>query len=358
MMKEKKTGFVTKFNQVLNVFKEKILDPKSRETLIFELSFWVLGLVSLFMSLVNIVTGEYRLMIATLVFSACCIASSLLFFRGNISRAIAKYLFETAIIAIAIFFTVTGYPNGFSIIWTALLPACGLMLFGFASGSVMSALILAEIVFFFRIPIGQSLLMYDYGDVFMLRFPFLFIAFYCVGLALFFMLKTTQEAYQNLSEHDQLTGAYNRVGFKTAIDTGFDSSRTGNIGFIIADIDHFKHVNDTYGHFAGDTVLKNTVELIREAADAPVCRWGGEEFAIFIEDGERAAEIAENIRVLIEQSEIECENFVLHETISLGVFITSVKPGIIPTTLWRRADACLYRAKESGRNKVITEWEI
>ena len=357
-MKEKKNGFETLFGKALSGFKEKILDPTSRETLIFEITFWVLGFVALFMSLVNILTGEYVLMIATLVFSVCCIVCSLLFFRGNIMRTISKYIFEIAIFALTVFFTVTGYPDGFSIIWSALVPACGLMLFGFGSGTILSALLLAEILFFFRIPLGKSLLMHEYSEVFMLRFPYLFIAFYCVGLALYFMLQTTQDAYQYLSEHDQLTGAYSRNGFRTRIDSSFDSSQNGNIGFIIADIDHFKQVNDTYGHFAGDTVLQKTVKLIQESTDAPVCRWGGEEFAIFIADGDTAAEVAETIRSVIERSEIECENFVLHETVSLGVFITSVKPGMLPTSLWRRADTCLYRAKESGRNTVITEWEI
>ena len=357
-MKDTKTGLESLFGKTLSGFKEKILEPKPRETLIFEITFWVLGFVALFMSLMNLLTGEYVLMIATLMFAACCVLCSVLFFRGNVLRRLSKYLFECAILVITVFFTVTGYPEGFSIIWVALVPACGLMLFGFRSGTILSAAILAEILFFFRIPFGKSLLMYSYNEVFMLRFPYLFTAFYFVGLALHFMLQTTQDAYQYLSEHDQLTGAYNRVGFKSAIDRNYRSSGSGNIGFIIADIDHFKKVNDTYGHFAGDTVLQKTVELIRNSTDAPVCRWGGEEFAIFVENGEQAAEIAESIRSLIESSEIECENFVLHETVSLGVFITSAKPDTIPTSLWRRADACLYRAKESGRNTVITEWEI
>jgi len=128
------------------------------------------------------------------------------------------------------------------------------------------------------------------------------------------------------------------------------------IGLIMCDLDYFKQVNDTYGHAAGDTVLKETAHVIRQSVRESdiVIRFGGEEFLVVLLDissGE-SLHIAEKIRLNIEQLKIKLPDGIIQKTISLGVSEFPADTG----TLWsciKFADVALYRAKADGRNKSV-----
>jgi two-component system cell cycle response regulator len=134
-----------------------------------------------------------------------------------------------------------------------------------------------------------------------------------------------------------------------------------NLSVIMVDIDHFKKVNDDYGHQAGDAVLKEVsrrLELGIRTSDMS-SRFGGEEFVIVLPEtnGESAGYVAERLRMIIEDVEfaIPVEPKQITCTASFGV--ASLRPDDTAEGLIKRADTCLYKAKESGRNKYISDSE-
>ena len=121
------------------------------------------------------------------------------------------------------------------------------------------------------------------------------------------------------------------------------------------DIDHFKKVNDGYGHLAGDYVLKHLASTVKGKIRREDCfaRYGGEEFAIVLPeiDGAGSAPFAEKIRQIVEKTEFKFENTRIPVTISMGVATIESDP-IETAALIKRADERLYEAKASGRNRV------
>lgn len=123
------------------------------------------------------------------------------------------------------------------------------------------------------------------------------------------------------------------------------------------DIDHFKQINDTHGHVIGDACLKRVATIIRETARRPtdeVFRYGGEEFAVLLTATEvlGAEHIAEVIRFRIEAEKITINDKRIPITVSIGVAATIPEAGDVSDTLIINADGALYKAKESGRNRV------
>ncbi len=175
----------------------------------------------------------------------------------------------------------------------------------------------------------------------------------------YFMQKLFNTHYQTakkleyISTYDTLTDIYNRniLDFIIDKDTLLFSKDLGeNIYLLLFDIDFFKQVNDTYGHTAGDQILKNVVTNIKRVLIEPnyFIRWGGEEFVIIIPDctEEKAQNIAERIRNTIENS----TNGICHVTISIGVTHCDLNDTYITSV--NKADNALYIAKRSGRNCI------
>lgn len=159
-----------------------------------------------------------------------------------------------------------------------------------------------------------------------------------------------------VAEHDTLTGLYNRGKTEELINAALEDSTKSNypLGLIMIDIDHFKNVNDTYGHQAGDLVLKEIAGILMDAAynhnGGVAGRWGGEEFFLVIPNtsDKLILEAAEQLRKCIESHFFAGIN---HVTASLGVI--SVTGSNNSQSVFSAVDAALYRAKESGRNCVV-----
>ena len=155
---------------------------------------------------------------------------------------------------------------------------------------------------------------------------------------------------------DDLTGLPNRRMFDAALTGRLENlGRYGwHFGLLIVDIDHFKQVNDRYGHAIGDAVLEGVGATLQGAVRAGdiVARWGGEEFAVLVEasDDEGLRETAERIRVLVAQSEARRETLAVSVRVSVGG--TLAAPVDTPESLFARADGALYGAKHSGRNRI------
>jgi len=157
---------------------------------------------------------------------------------------------------------------------------------------------------------------------------------------------------------DALTGCYNKGYFNKCLDLEVKKSKvTGDpLSLIIFDLDHFKRLNDNYGHDAGDFVLKELATVIRfnGVRDIDVfARYGGEEFVILLPrtNIKKSYEIAERLRRLIEEHEFVYDGKRLPVTASIGV--ADYRQGVlVGTDLFRRADNAVYQAKNGGRNQV------
>jgi len=161
---------------------------------------------------------------------------------------------------------------------------------------------------------------------------------------------------ERLSSTDRLTGAWNRAHLDRTIATELDRSIRSRqpVSLILLDIDHFKQVNDTYGHLAGDSVLCELVGVIGASIRSVdmLFRWGGEEFVVLAcSTGYRAgATVAEKIRAKVEQHRFAA---VGSATISLGV---AEHIATQSAEIWfHRVDDALYRAKNGGRNRVCVD---
>jgi diguanylate cyclase len=160
---------------------------------------------------------------------------------------------------------------------------------------------------------------------------------------------------------DSLTGVANRRGFDETIEQMLREHRAGDAGpsVVLIDLDHFKQINDQYGHVFGDTVLKSVALAIRSCVKGRdlVARYGGEEFVVLLPGTALAGAgaLAEQIRVTIASARIlrgANHETVGNITVSLGV--ASWKPGEALEALIDRADQALYRSKREGRNRVTS----
>jgi diguanylate cyclase len=163
------------------------------------------------------------------------------------------------------------------------------------------------------------------------------------------------EAYLSEARTDGLTGLANRRAFDQKLEELFNAYRKGGRSFALGlvDIDHFKMINDTHGHQAGDQVLQQIASLLT-AETRPsimVARFGGEEFAIILEGPLRyAAEKLNQARKSIASRKLEAGAVQLNVTLSIGV--SEPRDEIVAGPVVRRADEALYAAKNLGRNRT------
>jgi diguanylate cyclase (GGDEF)-like protein len=170
-------------------------------------------------------------------------------------------------------------------------------------------------------------------------------------------VQISNDKLKDLATKDSLTGILNRGGFfQTAQHLLVLSQRQKSAAsFILMDLDYFKNINDTYGHFVGDKVLINFTQIIQSFLRKSdlIGRVGGEEFAIFLSDTgiDGAFQLADKIRKAIGSSPLEVEGEIVSYTVSLGVDSSQEKDYSIDQ-LYKRADLKLYGAKDKGRNRV------
>ena len=169
-----------------------------------------------------------------------------------------------------------------------------------------------------------------------------------------FVSKKFIDKYEHLATKDKLTNIFNRIKIDDLLKEQIEISKryNRNLSIIFFDIDHFKRVNDTYGHKTGDYVLKEIANLVSSNIRKSdfFGRWGGEEFLIILPETslEEAYNVAEKLRKIIENHSFKDVGQI---TCSFGV--VDYKKDETVTELIERVDKLLYKAKENGRNKVM-----
>jgi diguanylate cyclase (GGDEF)-like protein len=173
------------------------------------------------------------------------------------------------------------------------------------------------------------------------------------------VIKRYQDKIQAQAILDSLTELPNRRGFDLLAAQAMHEARREPkpLTALLLDLDHFKVLNDTYGHLAGDQVLigfARDLESCLRHSDI-VCRWGGEEFIVLLKDtdGKTGLMIAEKIRQHVEQQRYAYNSQALHVTVSIG--LTTQQPDDTLHSLLSRADHAMYRAKQTGRNRTCAE---
>jgi diguanylate cyclase (GGDEF)-like protein len=170
-------------------------------------------------------------------------------------------------------------------------------------------------------------------------------------------LQILNEKLKNIAQMDSLTGILNRGSFFEAAGhlLSLSQRQKSPVSFVLIDLDNFKVINDTYGHFSGDKVLidfAHTIHRFLKGSDL-FGRLGGEEFAIFLPDTgiEDAFQLADKLRHVISHSTLEVDGKTITYTVSIGIESSELKDYSIDE-LFKRADLKLYRAKEKGRDYV------
>ena len=159
---------------------------------------------------------------------------------------------------------------------------------------------------------------------------------------------------------DRLTGAYNRGAFDDRLSSEFQTSRTRGtpLALLLFDIDHFKSLNDNYGHQAGDAVLRDVVQAVQSVLrpEDVLARYGGEEFAVILKNvSSRGVHVmAERVRVAVEELQIDWQGQAIRTTISVGgAYLARTVVIENPSAMVAAADEALYQAKHQGRNRVV-----
>lgn len=159
--------------------------------------------------------------------------------------------------------------------------------------------------------------------------------------------------FKRMASIDALTGIYNRMKLEPILTAEvLRSKRYGRkLSVLLIDIDHFKLVNDKYGHNIGDSVLRDVAAVLKDNLRDPdqLGRWGGEEFLVVVPEtsGDSAMIIAEKLR-----SAVEGRKFIMDISVTISIGIASLDEGEWEEDVIRRADQAMYRAKNAGRNRI------
>ena len=285
-----------------------------------------------------------------------------------VARALGNYDYViypiTAIIALLFFvLLITGGVENTGPLWCFIFTPLIQYVIGGVRGTITVAAIIVISAFILFLP-GAPLLATDYTPVFKIRF---FAAFLAVSMMAQVYEYSRHSSYHQLAElsrqmyadarTDPLTGLINRRAMEEILELeNFRAVRSGrSFSVMLADLDHFKEINDSYGHETGDAVLVETARRLRRCLRQQdmVARWGGEEFLILLPetDATAAQVVAEKIRRQIAARPVEVGTSSIPLTMSLGV--DTVHFPQPREDYLRRADRNLYRAKNAGRNRVI-----
>jgi diguanylate cyclase len=232
------------------------------------------------------------------------------------------------------------------------ISAGGLKLFASGLISIISAIIISSLIINPSIRFESDILVIFTCIPMMTIYPMVLAA---INFKLTSLLILHRGKLIHLSRNDGLTGVYNRRYWEQRLLEEFDRCQRSseNACVMMVDLDHFKKINDTYGHLAGDDVLKEIGKLLNQLRTSDISgRYGGEEFAVLLPNSslEESSQVAERLRQKIENSQF---GEVVGCTISIG--IASLQKSDVDAYKWLdNADKALYKAKENGRNQVCS----
>jgi diguanylate cyclase len=247
------------------------------------------------------------------------------------------------------------YTEGLSVtaIWFSVVYPFAFLLYPLKIASRVSLLYLltALLIGFWAIPLSPSFVTKGINTA--IQF-FLGNAFLLVLLYLYARYRYAYDQMNVIAHTDHLTGLPNRRRMTQLIETSLAQKPHQSVGLLILDLDHFKQINDNYGHSAGDQVLREASLLLKSRLRSSdvLARWGGEEFLVLAPDSplEATQALGHRLREVLETTALQSG---VRVTVSLG--LTTSHRFDTPDSLLHRADTALYRAKAAGRNRLEVE---
>jgi diguanylate cyclase (GGDEF)-like protein len=284
----------------------------------------------------------------------------------HLNRSRPRIVRATIGVAIIVLWTIFWFVGSrvMSICWLGAFPGLAIYLLGMRRGLIAVGVLLAGVALAVCCPHGSPLPPSNSSALADVISTLASISFLVVQLhffessrqAMHGAIQQQNHRLATLSVTDRLTGLYNRTKLDQVLEHEWTRSARyqHSLSVVLIDLDHFKHVNDQFGHAAGDDVLASLAAVLqRVGRDSDVLgRWGGEEFLIICPNTplHGALAVAERARKLIESNSFPV---VGHKTASLGV--STYRPGDDIRSLLIRADEALYRAKDGGRNQIRSE---
>jgi len=336
----------------------------SRHLMQFTL-FGLLGCGFLYLfTIISLFQGRTELGLYLLAFSVISTVL-LIYVRQTRHFRIASWLTAIMLCILALFLVISGGFAETGPLWVFPIIAIILFLQGANNGIKTSGALLVLIGLIFFAPVSFIALP-EYGLDFKIRTFASLLATLLIIWTLeysrnraFLILEDLRYEMEVVSRTDYLTGIYNRRAMIEKLNAEISRfNRTGEIfSILLIDIDHFKQINDMYGHATGDFVIRTLCQLMQDQLREHdiVSRWGGEEFLILLPNTvtEQGHYVGELLRKNIESRELSVgEDTKLHLTVSIGV--SSAENTSDALVLVDQADERLYRAKRGGRNQVIS----
>lgn len=306
------------------------------------------------------------LLASVLLIAGCIFFSSNLILRSNLFRnpyKFASLLVTTSLMILMVYLVFSGGVNGTGPLWIYIVPPMTLFFGGMKKGSISLALFIIVISVLMFYPEDKLLATtYTYEFKSRLLYSFLTVsslfAFYeYARQSSFRRMREMSDEFENQAMHDPLSGLLNRRGMKEELLDEFDRSNRyqNDLTLIMCDIDHFKKVNDQYGHDKGDEIIQVLAKLFKSGLRKhdSVARWGGEEYLLLLPEinGEQGMQLAEKLRKKIENTIFQDKDNNFNVTVSFGLYQPKPKESIDHAI--NKADKNLYKAKEQGRNRCI-----
>lgn len=338
-------------------------DPLFRRVQFLWALLWVMLLTFLVLGSLNYVLNDIK-WIAFMHWGTSALALGLMYWHRRAPQQVLAISWCVVAISsvVLVSYLVSMQGRDYALFWLAVYPPVVFFLLGRRWGHILSTLVVGScLIYAARVASTWAPVVFN-GNALLN----VFIATAALIAILRHIEKNRSEAFHHLRERserleyiaitDALTGLVNRAKLDQALGQGVQQARFSNKGLavVLLDIDHFKRVNDTYGHQTGDRILIELAQLLRgqTRGSDTLGRWGGEEFLLVAENCSRqqAKVIAEKIRNAVAAFAFHDG---IHITVSLGV--ASYQPEDDESSLMRRADKALYAAKANGRNCTVTE---
>lgn len=329
------------------------VDPKRHQRTLLRIVLVVMLVFSILIGSLNVFLFQAYQVAAFNFISAAASVMIWFYYQATRNLKLASWLLTFAVIFNLSAFIGSAKGTAYSIIWVTVLPPLAFFLLGRRAGSWVTGIAFVATIIFLVINLPDlPVLAFSTGTI-------LNIAEVLIILWLIFRFYegSRQSAYQELerlSVVDKLTGLYNRAKLDDLLEANIQLSARTSLPMVVMllDIDHFKRVNDQYGHVEGDAVLQQVaVALSQRVRSTDVLgRWGGEEFLLICPatSTSEGLQLAEMLRQNV-SDDVKLVTGPL--TVSIGV--TEVRGQIQPNDVIRQADAALYTAKNSGRDQVI-----
>ncbi len=360
---------ILKYQSVVqNIIYAGFVEEKSadvRKQILISSMFSLVSIILLFIfGMDNLRTGNSMLATVVLILSVVN-AANYIYLRYSGNYYISSMNIVLFMMLLSLYLLCTGGSNNTGPLWFYIMPSLIFYILGLRRGVMMLSLLLTFSAFLLYLP-AHPLMFTSYSIDFTNRFIASLFSVSVIAWAYEYSREDGRRELLNLSKkldelsrRDELTGLANRRDMLERLDREHNRFERNNHPFsvIMADLDHFKQVNDNFGHECGDNVLRLVAKTLSENVQKrdSVARWGGEEILILLPetDVRQAHGIATRLRQEVEKVHLECSNESVGVTLSLGV--AEYQQSLTITGLINQADEHLYRAKYDGRNRVRSQ---